>query len=46
MLQNIRNAIENGESDFFFDFQKAFTTVDNRIQLDKLYNYGIKGVAL
>ena len=29
----------------FFEFKKAFDTVDNKILLSKLYFYGIRGVS-
>ena len=46
MLDNIRNALDNGECavDIFLDFKKAFDTVDHDILLNKFYNYGIRGL--
>ena len=40
--------IDNGECAIgvFLDFQKTFYTVDHDILLNKLYNYGIRGIAL
>ena len=48
MLENIRNSLDNGECaiGIFHHFQRAFNIVHHGILLDKLYNYGIRGIAL
>ena len=48
MLENIRNALDNGECaiGILLDFQKAIDTVGHGILLDKLYNYAIRSIAL
>ena len=48
MLENIRNELDSGECaiGIFLDFQTVLVAVDHGILLDKLYNYGIRGISL
>ena len=48
ITERIRNGLDNNEyiCGVFLDFQKAFDTVNHKILLSKLQNYGIRGVTL
>ena len=47
LIDKITSALDNGDFTIavLIDFRKAFDTVDHEILLNKLYHYGIRGVA-
>ena len=47
LVEEITNSPDNHESTvgFFIDLRNAFGTVDHGILIEKLYHYGIRGIA-
>ena len=47
LVEEITNSLDNHESTVgvFIDLKKAFDTVDHGILIEKLYHYGIRGIA-
>ena len=47
LVEETTNSLDNHESTVgvFIDLKKAFDTVDHGILIEKLYHYGIRGIA-
>ena len=47
LVEEITNSLDNHEATVgvFIDLKKAFDTVDHSILIEKLYHYGIRGIA-